>query len=186
MIFKRFDELYISAVLTFVKSPTQEYNDEALLKRLGAPKINKLDTKEDILSDDIWPKVCIMDVDGWICILDDYYGLYNINVLHLESILPSLSNDFGEVLLVGYFNEASEAFILQYCKDGKSVREIDYETEHRPNQINIKEYGSGKQLNELPSILNFNEIELYIKEVMSNFGITIESDISKGRFYSIG
>ncbi len=187
--FKVLDDWYQSQVLFFIKSNDSNYNDEIILKQLGVNRITKLISNEAILNDELWPKVCMLNDNDWICVLDELYGLYGIQWDEnpdRKLLLQKLSQTIGDVMIIGLFSEVSDAFIFEYFKNGQQIRDIDCETVDFKQMIfNIKETGDGERLKELPEILDFDKRPTYIKTVLANFGITLPEDISDGRFYAI-
>lgn len=180
-----FGERYCTSVLTFIKI-SSGYTDKDLLLSLGAKKSVHLTTKEDILSE-VYPKVCLLDLDDHVCILDECNCLYASQDDNLESLIKQASTDFGEVMMIGGFWEAGNGFLFYYYNKGELIRQIYHGTDMSgyPSKVYIAKYGKGKDLKEIPLLLDYKKLPKFMSTVLTNFGIDLPKDISHGRFYQI-
>ena len=180
-----FGERYCTGVVTFIKTSSR-YTDKNLLESLGAKEIVYLATEKDILSE-VYPKVCLLDLDDRVCILDECNCLYANQDDRLEALIKQASTDFGEVMMIGGFWEAGNEFLFYYYNDGELIRQIDHGTDMSgyPSKVYIAKYGKGKDLKEIPLLLDYKKLPEFMNTVITNFGIDLPKDISHGRFYQI-
>lgn len=185
MFFKLYNSDYLSAYQIFLEKGNRNFSHAEILKLLDIESYKPLLNEEDKVSDKyLYNRICIIEDDDWIFILDDIYYLWNHisdNLYNRDrDIIGKLSREFSQVLTAFNDSEMFDTYTVQYYKNAILKRFIDLES-LSGNDIPIK--GIGEPLKGEPVILNFSKRDEISIRIAQGLGIKIMSDITNASFY---